>query len=123
MAFDVPNGVTTSNRAIIQSPGRTLPGWHAPRGRVIHSGPQRLAQYQQNWSGEADFQSWCNLDYPPDLRAIIENQNAGATAQVMLLRNAPGRYAPRPIPIQDYSLQTRQTYIGTVDASGRISNG
>lgn len=123
MAFRVPNGVVSSNRAIVQSPGEAYPGWHAPRGRVRVSGPSRLAQYQMNWSGEYDFQTWCNLSYPPDLREVIENQNAQATAQILIYRNAPGRYSPRPIPIQDYALQTRQTYIGTVDASGRISNG
>lgn len=103
-----------------QTGGMIPAGWQAPRGSVRRSGPSRLAVYHQNWSGEQQWQSWCSLDFPPYLRAQIQGQNAQAFALSTLKRvQAPGAQ-PRPIPLADYVLQTRMTYVGTIGPDGRI---
>lgn len=97
-----------------------MPGWQAPRGSVRHAGPRRLAVVQQNWSGEQLWATWQEPIYPPHYRDQIGGQNAQAQALLLLSRNNLRAHAPRPIPIADYTLQTRQTYVGTIGPDGRI---
>lgn len=100
--------------------GEIVPGWQAPRGSVVRSGPRRIAVYQQNWSGERQWQTWSNLDFPPYLRPQIQGQNAQAFALSTLSRVKNPATQARPIPLQDYTLQTRMTYTGTIGPDGRI---
>lgn len=114
----VKSGLTDTQTAHIG--GDIVPGWHAPRGAVVRSGPRRIAVYQQNWSGERQWQTWCSLDFPPYLRQQIQGQNAQAFALSTLKRVQNPATERRPIPLQDYTLQTRMTYTGTIGPDGRI---
>ncbi len=114
----VKSGLTDQQTVYVA--GNIPPGWQAPRGSVVRSGPRRLAVYSQNWSGERQWQTWCSLDYPPYLRPQIQGQNAQAFALSTLKRVQNAGTQPRPIPLQDYSLQTRMTVVGTIGPDGRI---
>lgn len=120
MPFRVPVYNDLVDRQVVQLAGDVAPGWQAPLSAIRRSGPMRLAVYHQNWSGARTWQTWSNLDFPPEVRATIQDQNAQAGALTTLARvQAPGA-APRPIPLTDYTLNTRMTYLGTIDANGRI---
>lgn len=120
MPFSAPVQNDLVDREIFQTPGEIFPGWQAPRGAVRRSGPSRLAIYHQNWSGERTWQTWSDLDFPLHTRTQIHGQNVQAFALNTLARvQAPGT-APRPIPLADYTLQTRMNYVGTIDQNGRI---
>lgn len=121
--FNAPVKSDLPDIHIVQLPGQIQPGWEAPRGAVRRPGPSRLALYHQNWSGESTWQTWCNLDFPVDTRSTIMNQAAQAGALTTLARNQAAPTAVRPIPLQDYTLQTRMTYVGTIGADGRIYRG
>lgn len=123
MPFSAPVHNDLVDVEIVQLAGAALPGWQAPNGSVRRPGPMRLGVYHQNWSGERTWNLGQNLDYPPELRPVIQGQNAQAGALNILSRvQSPGS-APRPIPLTDYALNTRTTYIGTIDANGRINTG
>lgn len=108
---------------IVQLAGEIQPGWHAPNDGVRRTGPRRFALYHQNWSGSRVWNTGIDLDFPPELRTTITGQNVQASALTTLARvQAPGA-SPRPIPLADYALNTRMTYIGTVGPDGRINRG
>jgi hypothetical protein len=87
--------------------------------------PFRPAEYMQNWSGVRYFQTWDSLggmwnnneDYPTEYRKYITSGYASDTAQLLLYRNQPQQYAPAPIAISQYALNTQQVYVGS-DFSG-----
>jgi len=119
--FRAPVKTDLEDVLIVQLAGNIQPGWHAPNDGVRRTGPRRFALYHQNWSGERVWNTGQNLDFPPELRNTIQGQNVQAGALTTLARvQAPGA-APRPIPIADYSLNTRMIYTGTVGADGRIN--
>lgn len=119
--FRAPVHNDLQDMLIVQLPGTNPAGWHAPDSGVRRPGPRRFALYHQNWSGERVWNSGIDLDFAPELRETIQGQNGQATMLTTLARvQAPGA-AVRPIPISDYTLQTRMTYVGTIDASGRIN--
>lgn len=121
MPFRAPVYNDLVDKQIVEFSGDVAPNWQSPLSGVRRSGPMRLAVYHQNWSGARTWNTGQNLDFPPDTRAVIMNQNAQAGALTTLARvQAPGA-APRPIPLADYTLQTRMTYVGTIDANGRIN--
>lgn len=80
----------------------------------------RPAGYQQDWSGLQYWQTWSiagaflnENEYPVDYRAYITRGNAADTAQLLLYRNQPQQYAPAPIAISQYALNTQQVYVGS----------
>lgn len=120
MPFSAPVQNDLVDIEIFQTPGEIFPGWQAPRGAVRRPGPSRIAVYHQNWSGERQWQSWSDLEFPLHTRTVVSGQNVQASALNILARvQAPGT-AVRPIPLADYTLQTRMTYLGTIDQNGRI---
>lgn len=119
--FRAPVHTDLEDMLIVQIAGEIAPGWHAPNSGVRRPGPRRFALYHQNWSGERVWNTGMSLDFPPELRGTIQGQNGQATMLTTLARvQAPGA-AVRPIPISDYTLNTRMTYVGTIDANGRIN--
>lgn len=98
---------------------RAVYGGHFP------SDPFRPAQYMQNWSGIEQWQTWDSLggmfsaqrDFPTEYRQYITAGNAADTVQLLLYRNQPQQYAPAPIALSQYALNTQQVYVGS-DYSG-----
>lgn len=123
MPFTAPVRSDLPDVEIVQRAGDIAPGWEAPNGAIRYPGPKRIALYHQNYSGQKQWNTWANFDFPPELRPVIAGQNAQAGALNTLARvQAPGA-APRPIPLQDYALNTRMVYVGapgTIDETGRI---
>lgn len=107
-----------SNFLVVQDASAVY-GGHFP------SDPYRPAQYMQNWSGVSQYQTWDSLggmwngigDFPTEYRNYIVAGNVNDTNMLLLYRNAPAQYAPAPIAISQYALNTQQVYVGS-DYSG-----
>lgn len=124
MPFTAPVGADLPDVQVSQLAGDIAPGWEAPNGAIRYPGPKRIALYHQNLSGGQQWNTWANFDFPPELRGVIQGQNAQAAALTTLARvQAPGA-AARPIALSDYTLQTRMIYLGapgTIGEDGRIN--
>lgn len=121
MPFRAPVASDNPDTNVNQLAGDIAPGWQPPKSGVERPGPSRLALYHQNWTGVHQWQTWCNLEFPDTTRPVIENQNAQAGALNIQSRVQNRAAAPRPIPLEQYTLPTRTVYIGTIDANGRIN--
>jgi hypothetical protein len=125
MPFAAPVHNDLQDIEIVQLAGEIAPGFAAPNSGVRYPGPKRIAIYHQSWGGERVWNADINLDYPAELRPVIVGQNVQATALTTLARVAAPGAAPRPIPLADYSLQTRMVYVGgqagTIGEDGRIN--
>lgn len=121
MPFTAPVHSDLPDIEIVQTAGTIQAGWEAPRSAVRRPGPSRVALYHQNWSGERVWNADINLEYPAELRDTIQGQNAQAGALSTLSRVRTPGAAARPIPLSDYTLQTRMVYTGTIDENGRIN--
>lgn len=121
MPFRAPIQSDNPDTQVVQLAGDVTPGWQAPQPNVERSGPSRLALYHQNWTGVHQWQTWANFAFPDKTRAVIEHQNVQAGALNIQSRVANRAAAPRPIPLEQYTLPTRTVYIGTIDANGRIN--
>lgn len=107
--------VSDNERLVFEGTGISIGDYTAPTGGRVATGPNRLAQYQQNWSGMPYWQTWDVLEYPKEYRAYLKNDNVTQGALLMIARNPATRSAAAPIAIGQYALQTQQVYAGQGD--------
>lgn len=71
----------------------------------------RPAVYTQSfWGGLHSWQTWSDLEYPPEYRERVTKGAIADTAQITLLNNMPQPASFAPIAIQDYALATNMIY-------------
>lgn len=109
------------DKSVTQSNFQVALGFDAVYGGHYPEFPFRPAEYQQNWSGSRYFQTWDELggmfsadgNYEFNYRKYVTGGNVNATVQLLLSRNQPAPYAPAPIALQQYALNTQQVYVGS----------
>ena len=104
--------ISPGERLVYQGTGVSVGDFQAPMGGREATGPDRLAQYQQNWSGMGYWQTWDVLEYPKEYRSYLTNNNVGQNALLLIARNPATRASAAPIAIGQYALQTQQVYSG-----------
>lgn len=105
-----------NNEKIVQNVrGADTGDYSATYGGHYPSGPNRIAVYQENWSGFSSWQTWDRLDNPLEYRQYLSRGNVSDTMQLLLVRNAPQPIQSAPIAIQQYALNTQLVYNGGSD--------